>query len=106
MAERKEAKETTNLDVGKALEQSTSSPPNNAGSFEPPKTANPEPPKPPPQPNAQGWRFWMVFIPLCVSTLLAALESTVTSTALPTIVRELGANENYIWILNGYLLTR
>jgi len=71
------------------------------------KTVGPkESPKTPEQPAARGWRFWLIFLPLCISTLLAALESTVTSTALPTIVRDLNTGDNYAWILNGYLLTR
>ncbi len=59
-----------------------------------------------PQPASQGWRFWAVFIPMCVATLLAAVESTVTSTALPTIVADLNSGDLYVWIMNGYLLTR
>ncbi|KAK0726902.1 major facilitator superfamily domain-containing protein [Lasiosphaeria miniovina] len=52
-----------------------------------------------------GWKFWMVFPPLCVATLLIALESTVTSTALPEIAAALNSGDNYVWFLNGYLLT-
>jgi hypothetical protein len=57
------------------------------------------------QPAAKGWKFWMVFPPLCIATLLMALESTVTSTALPMIAASLGSGDNYVWFLNGYLLT-
>ncbi|KAK3365580.1 major facilitator superfamily protein [Lasiosphaeria ovina] len=57
------------------------------------------------QPAAKGWKFWMVFPPLCVATLLMALESTVTSTALPEIAAALNSGDNYVWFLNGYLLT-
>ena len=59
-----------------------------------------------PQPASQGWRFWAIFIPMCVATLLAAVETTVTSTALPTIVANLHSGDLYVWIMNGYLLTR
>ncbi|KAF2136065.1 uncharacterized protein K452DRAFT_238184 [Aplosporella prunicola CBS 121167] len=62
-------------------------------------------PPPLPQTASRGWRFWAVFPPLCVATLLAAMEGTVTSTALPSIVGELHSGNNYVWILNGYLLT-
>ena len=66
------------------------------------------PPQPPQlhQPAARGWRFWAAFVPMCVGTLLAAFETTVTSTALPSIVSDLGSGDLYVWILNGYLLTR
>lgn len=57
------------------------------------------------QPSAKGWKFWAIFPPLVIATLLMALESTVTATALPKITEELGAGENYVWFMNGYLLT-
>ena len=57
------------------------------------------------QPVAKGWRFWMVFPPICISTLFAALEATVTSTALPTISAVLNAGDEYTWYANAYLLT-
>lgn len=57
------------------------------------------------QPAAKGWRFWAVFPPLCLATLLVALESTITSTALPVITAALDSGDNYVWFLNGYLLT-
>lgn len=70
-----------------------------------PTTAGPSPTQLD-QPAGRGWKFWMIFIPLCVGTLLAALESTVTSTALPSIVQDLQSGDVYVWFLNGYLLTR
>lgn len=57
------------------------------------------------QPGSRGWKFWAVFPPLCIATLLMALESTVTSTALPIITATLKSGDNYVWFLNGYLLT-
>jgi hypothetical protein len=57
------------------------------------------------QPDAKGWKFWMIFPPLCIATLLMALESTVTSTSLPMIAAALNSGDNYVWFLNGYLLT-
>lgn len=56
------------------------------------------------QPAAKGWKFWAIFPPLCIATLLVALESTVTSTSLPMITAALDSGDNYVWILNGYLL--
>ncbi|RLL96034.1 hypothetical protein CFD26_104292 [Aspergillus turcosus] len=50
-------------------------------------------------------RFWLVFMALCVTSLLAALEGTVTSTALPTIVANLHIGDNYPWVSNAYFLT-
>ncbi|KAI1813102.1 MFS general substrate transporter [Poronia punctata] len=53
----------------------------------------------------KGWRFWVVFAAVCFTTMLAAIESTVTSTALPFIVHELDAGDLYIWFVNAYFLT-
>lgn len=54
----------------------------------------------------RGWRFWAVFPAICVTSLLAAVESTVTSTALPFIVHQLNAGGVYVWFVNVFLLTR
>ena len=38
--------------------------------------------------------------------LLAALDSTIVSTALPTIVKDLGGLEHLAWVVTGYLLAQ
>ncbi|KAE8167844.1 major facilitator superfamily domain-containing protein [Aspergillus tamarii] len=55
--------------------------------------------------QGKGWRFWAIYISLCVSILLAAVESTVTSTALPFISDQLHAGEDYVWFVNSFFLT-
>ena len=45
-----------------------------------------------------------VFISLMIGMLLAALDQTIVSTALPTIVGELGGLENLSWVITAYLL--
>ncbi|MGH7764877.1 MAG: MDR family MFS transporter [Candidatus Dormibacteraceae bacterium] len=42
---------------------------------------------------------------LMLSLFVAAMDSTVVGTALPTIARELGSFELYPWIVAGYLIT-
>ncbi|XDG06154.1 hypothetical protein ABKA04_005769 [Annulohypoxylon sp. FPYF3050] len=42
---------------------------------------------------------------LSITSLLAALDSTAVSTAMPTIDRELGPTFAYVWINNAYILT-
>ena len=42
---------------------------------------------------------------LIVSLFVAAMDSTVVGTALPTIARDLGSFELYPWIVSGYLIT-
>ncbi|EKG11536.1 Tetracycline resistance protein TetB/drug resistance transporter [Macrophomina phaseolina MS6] len=51
------------------------------------------------------WRFWVIFAGLALSALLSALEGSIISTALPTILAELGAGGEYIWVINIYFLT-
>ncbi|HEV7993184.1 MAG TPA: MDR family MFS transporter [Gemmatimonadaceae bacterium] len=43
---------------------------------------------------------------LMLVMLLAALDSTIVSTALPTIVNELGGLEHLAWVVTGYLLAQ
>jgi len=47
-----------------------------------------------------------VFSGLVLAMLLAALDSTIVSTALPTIVGELGGLEHLAWVVTGYLLAQ
>lgn len=46
----------------------------------------------------------LVFSGLLLAMLLAALDSTIVSTALPTIVGELGGLERLAWVVTAYLL--
>ncbi|OJD30267.1 major facilitator superfamily protein [Diplodia corticola] len=56
--------------------------------------------------NRYGWRFWIIFTGLALSALLSGLEGSIMATALPTILADLGAGENYVWVMNIYFLTR
>jgi EmrB/QacA subfamily drug resistance transporter len=49
-------------------------------------------------------RVRVVFGALLVVVLLAALDQTIVSTALPTIVGELGGIEHLSWVVTSYLL--
>src|SRR5438094_6606537 len=46
-----------------------------------------------------------VMAALMVSLFVAAMDSTVVGTALPTIAKELGSFQLYPWIVAGYLIT-
>ncbi len=46
----------------------------------------------------------VVFIGLMLGMLLAALDQTIVSTALPTIVGELGDQNKLAWVITSYLL--
>src|SRR5215210_501008 len=48
----------------------------------------------------------VVFSGLLLAMLLAALDSTIVATALPTIVGELGGLERLSWVVTAYLLAQ
>ncbi|TIC91221.1 Efflux pump FUS6 [Colletotrichum higginsianum] len=53
---------------------------------------------------ARGLRFWAIVAALAASKLMLALEITIVSTALPTIVHTLGMGSSYVWVSNGAAL--
>ena len=58
-----------------------------------------------PTPFRKGPRFWAILIVLAIISLSAALEATVTSTVLPSIIVDLGGGEDFVWVANAYFLT-
>ncbi|CAF9926916.1 MAG: hypothetical protein GOMPHAMPRED_004262 [Gomphillus americanus] len=53
--------------------------------------------------STRSWRFWSVFLACCLISLLSGIDATVITTALPTITRELGGSEDYIWVANSFV---
>ena len=51
-----------------------------------------------------GTALRTVFIALMLGMFLAALDQTIVSTALPTIVGEFGGLNHLSWIVTAYLL--
>src|SRR4051794_3735454 len=49
---------------------------------------------------------WVVFSGLLLVMLLAALDSTIVATALPTIVGEMGGIGHLSWVVTAYLLAQ
>jgi EmrB/QacA subfamily drug resistance transporter len=49
---------------------------------------------------------WVVFTGLMLVLLMAALDSTIVATALPTIVDDLGGLEHISWVTSAYLLAQ
>jgi EmrB/QacA subfamily drug resistance transporter len=47
-----------------------------------------------------------VFVGIMLSIFLAAIESTVVATAMPTVVASLGGIRIYSWVFSGFLLTQ
>src|SRR5215210_409667 len=52
-----------------------------------------------------GRGLGVVIAALLLVMLLASLDQTIVSTALPTIVGELGGLEHISWVVTAYLLT-
>ena len=66
-----------------------------------PEAAQPAPPAP-----ITHKQVLVVFSGLVLAMLLAALDSTIVSTALPTIVGELGGLTHLAWVVTAYLLAQ
>jgi EmrB/QacA subfamily drug resistance transporter len=49
-------------------------------------------------------RIWIIFSALIAGMLLSSLDQTIVSTAMPTIVGNLGGVEHQTWITTAYLL--
>src|SRR5215217_1446430 len=55
-------------------------------------------------PTVDQRQVWVIFGGLMLAMLLAALDSTIVATALPTIVGDLGGLEHLSWVVTAYLL--
>ncbi|KAI0809185.1 major facilitator superfamily domain-containing protein [Irpex lacteus] len=53
--------------------------------------------------RTRGLSFWMIIVANLLSDFLSAIDMAVVSTALPTIVQDLGGN-NFIWVGSAYAL--
>ncbi|KAM0752456.1 iron permease [Meredithblackwellia eburnea MCA 4105] len=58
-----------------------------------------------PKKQGKGTRFWMIFVALCVSCFLSAIDLTAVSTALPTMAADLSGGADFTWIGSAYALT-
>jgi hypothetical protein len=56
------------------------------------------------QTSKRGLRFWLIFPGLCFAILLAALDTAIIATVLPTISAELDSGSLFIWAINGYFV--
>ena len=51
------------------------------------------------------WRFWAILASLSIAGLLSAIEGTIITSALPTIIADLGGGELYLWVANAFFLS-
>jgi len=49
-------------------------------------------------------RFWGVFVALCLLSFISALDVAIITTALPTIIKNIGGETQYVWIANSFVL--
>ncbi|KAJ8124409.1 hypothetical protein O1611_g9231 [Lasiodiplodia mahajangana] len=49
------------------------------------------------------WRILSIFVVLILLSFLSALDASIIATSLPTITREIGGQDVYVWIANSYL---
>jgi len=55
-------------------------------------------------PRLERREITLIFVGLMLAMLMASLDQTIVSTALPTIVGELGGLEHLSWVVTAYLL--
>ncbi|KAJ5431643.1 Major facilitator superfamily domain general substrate transporter [Penicillium cf. griseofulvum] len=75
------------------------------------QTSDDESQSPPSPPNdvkspavpGLGWKFWVLFVTLCLSGFAVTMEGSIVVTALPTIARDLHTTD-YVWVVNCYTL--
>lgn len=53
----------------------------------------------------RGPRFWLIMAGLIMAALISALDGSVVSTALPSIVHEFSLGPDYVWVIDIYFLT-
>lgn len=56
-----------------------------------------------PAPAKKGFKFWMIFLSLCLAMFLSALEFSGVATALPVIINELHGDD-FVWVGAAYAL--
>lgn len=57
-----------------------------------------------PPKTKHSWQFWLVFASMCVVSFSSALDSTIITTALPTVNNQIGGQGQYVWIANSFVL--
>ena len=53
----------------------------------------------------KGWKLFLIILPLCLGTLLTAIDNTIIAVAIPEISSTFKALDQVAWYGSGYLLT-
>lgn len=54
--------------------------------------------------NPQPFHFWMIIFSLCLLAFISALDVMIITTALPTIIADVGGSTQYVWIANSFVI--
>jgi MFS family permease len=54
--------------------------------------------------EAHSWRFWVIIAALSLLAFICALDATIITTPLPTIVEDIGGERDYVWIANSFTI--
>lgn len=54
--------------------------------------------------TSRSLRFWSSMASLAFTALCSSIEGTIITSALPTIMADLGGGSSFIWVPNGYFL--
>ena len=57
-----------------------------------------------PATKTQQFRFWTIIFSLCLLAFISALDAMIITTALPTIVADIGGSKQYVWIANSFVI--
>lgn len=95
---------TATQTVSSSAQEKTSNPVTKSEPVPPPDaSASPEEK---PAPTPKSLKFWSVFFALCLLGLSTALEATIVTTALPTILQSIpSVGGQYPWVGNAFLLS-
>lgn len=53
----------------------------------------------------RGWKLVLIVLPLCLGTLLVAIDNTIIAVAIPKIASTFNSLDQVAWYGSGYLLT-
>lgn len=56
------------------------------------------------KPEPRSLRFWITIASLSLLAFICALDATIITTPLPTIVEEIGGETLYVWIANSFVI--
>lgn len=54
--------------------------------------------------EARSFRFWAIFVALCLLAFISALDVAIITTALPSITADIGGASQYVWIANSFVI--